>query len=161
MDILKGKVSPLRQAYLRWRSLRNVPLRKKYFVGYDLDGNTFWEMYDYNNPYRPRRMVEYHDKKANLVDVKLPPQWIQWLKHTRPHTPTLEELIADVRRQESLKELVRAADQRWREIPLKSATKEEAKSPDTIQSKPTFEQPMTASGKEEFQPEGWNPSAKR
>lgn len=42
------------------------------------------------------------------------------MKSRRPHHPTLEELVADVRRQQALKGLVRQAEERWKTIPLKS-----------------------------------------
>lgn len=119
MEHIKGKVTPFRQAYLRWCALRNVPFRKKFFVGYDLDGNTYWEFYNENNPLRPRRIVEYRETLGNWVDYKMPPQWMQWLRFTRPHYPTLEELHADKVRQEVLKLKVKAAEERWKSIPLK------------------------------------------
>ncbi|KAF5103013.1 hypothetical protein D0Z03_000303 [Geotrichum reessii] len=118
MDHLKGKVTPFRQAYLQWRSLRNVPFRKKFFVGYDLDGNTYWEFFNPNNPERARRIVEYRDTKLNWVDYEAPPQWLQWLRYARPHYPTLEELYNDQVRQMQIKQRVREAEARWRSVPL-------------------------------------------
>lgn len=124
MEHIQGKVTPFRQAYLKWCSLRTVPFRKKFFIGYDLDGNTYWEFHNYNNPYRPRRIVEYRETNLNWVDYKMPPQWMQWLRYTRPHYPTLEELYNDKVRQEVLKLKVKAADERWKSIPLKDTKPE-------------------------------------
>ncbi|KAF5113629.1 hypothetical protein DV454_003455 [Geotrichum candidum] len=118
MDHLKGKVTPFRQAYLQWRSLRNVPFRNKFFIGYDLDGNTYWEFFNPNNPDRARRIVEYRDPKLNWVDYEAPPQWVQWLRYARPHYPTLDELHRDKVRQQQIKEKVRQAEARWRSVPL-------------------------------------------
>jgi NADH dehydrogenase [ubiquinone] 1 alpha subcomplex assembly factor 2 len=118
MDHLKGKVTPFRQAYLQWRSLRNVPFRKKFFIGYDLDGNTYWEFFNPNNPDRARRIVEYRDTKLNWVDYEAPPQWVQWLRYARPHHPSLDELYGDKVRQMQIKEKVRQAEARWRSVPL-------------------------------------------
>lgn len=50
-------------------------------------------------------------------DVKIPPQWHQWLRYTRPDPPSVAELQYDVQRQENLKQLVRAADERWASKP--------------------------------------------
>ncbi|PRT55505.1 NADH-ubiquinone oxidoreductase assembly factor N7BML [Wickerhamiella sorbophila] len=108
-----------RQLWHRWKALRNVPWRKSWFVGYDLDGNSYWESTDYNNPYRLRRRVEWGNKK-HMADFRAVPQWMQWLRHARPHPPTLEELIADQRRQQQLKLLAQQADQRWNQIPVQS-----------------------------------------
>lgn len=132
MEHIQGKVTPFRQAYLRWRSLRNVPFRKKFFIGYDLDGNTYWEFHNDNNPLRPRRIVEYRENKGNWVDYKMPPQWMQWLRFTRPHYPTLQELYADKVRQEILKLKVKAAEERWKSIPLKKEGSGQASAHDVL-----------------------------
>lgn len=52
----------------------------------------------------------------------MPPQWMQWLRFTRPNYPTLEELFADKVRQETLILKVKAAEERWKSIPLKEKT---------------------------------------
>lgn len=76
MEHLKDKVSPLRQMYFKWRSLRNVPFRKKFFIGYDLDGNTYWEFYNENNPYKARRIIDYRVQTKNWSDYKMPRKFI-------------------------------------------------------------------------------------
>lgn len=116
MDYLKGKVTPFQKIWHQWKSLKNVPLRKKWFVGYDLDGNTYWEFSNYNNPQgKLRRIVEYREKKGNFTDYKLPPMWLQWLRHTRPERPTLQNLLAEQQRQQAMKILAQRADERWKQ----------------------------------------------
>lgn len=118
-DPLKGLVPTWRRLYFKFKSLRNVPFRKKWFIGYDLEGNTFWEMNNLNFPTRPRRIIFPRETHLNLVDYKLAPQWVQWLRHARPHAPTLEELINDQNRQAMIKLKAAAAEQKWKSIPLK------------------------------------------
>jgi NADH dehydrogenase [ubiquinone] 1 alpha subcomplex assembly factor 2 len=60
-----------------------------------------------------RRMVKYKDPKVHLAEVNVPPQWMQWLRHTREAAPTVEEQSLDVFRQRQLKQLAAAADARW------------------------------------------------
>lgn len=48
-------------------------------------------------------------------DVALTPAWLQWLRHTRPLPPTIDEQHADLQRQAHVKQLAAQADQRWRE----------------------------------------------
>lgn len=59
-----------------------------------------------------RRIVKYPGQ-AHPSDVKLSPQWIQWLRHTRTEAPSLTEQSQDIVRQERLKILAAQADQRW------------------------------------------------
>lgn len=113
-----------RQLWHRWKALRNVPWRKRWFVGYDLEGNSYWELMDYNNPYRLRRKVEL-GRKMHIADFKPMPQWMQWLRHARPTPPTVEELLADLHRQEQLKLLSHQANQRWQQVPVRSTSQED------------------------------------
>lgn len=115
MDPLKNKVTPFQRLWHQWKSLRNVPFRKKWFVGYDLDGNSYWEFSNVNNPVgRLRRIVQYRVRKGNFTDYKLPPMWLQWLRHTRRESPSLFQLIAEEQRQEAMKILAQRADERWK-----------------------------------------------
>lgn len=115
IDPLKNKVTPFQRLWHRWKSLKSVPFRKKWFVGYDLDGNTYWEFSNVNNPVgRLRRIVQYREKKGNFTDYKLPPMWLQWLRHTRRESPSLFHLIAEEQRQEAMKILAQRADERWK-----------------------------------------------
>lgn len=107
------------QLWHKWKSLRNVPFRKSWFVGYDLEGNSYWEYLDRNNPYRLRRKVQFNDRHKLYVDFEAKPQWIQWLRHTRANAPTLEELIQDNIRQRRLKILAEQAKLRWKSMSAK------------------------------------------
>jgi NADH dehydrogenase [ubiquinone] 1 alpha subcomplex assembly factor 2 len=61
-----------------------------------------------------RRIVNYTGS-VHHSDVKVSPQWIQWLRHTRKEAPSIAEQSQDVVRQEQLKILAAQADQRWNE----------------------------------------------
>lgn len=52
------------------------------------------------------RMTEY-------ADVNHTPMWMQWLRHTRPEPPSIEEQRFEVSRQASMKQLAAKADERW------------------------------------------------
>jgi len=43
----------------------------------------------------------------------VPPQWHQWLRHTREAPPSIPEQHAEVRRQHQMKYLAAEADARW------------------------------------------------
>ncbi|KAH7135197.1 hypothetical protein B0J11DRAFT_154719 [Dendryphion nanum] len=101
----------IRRLWLNWKMMR-LPWRKRWLVGYDLEGNTFWEFQDALNSNRFRRIVEY-SRSTYHSDVNVPPQWMQWLRHTRAEPPSLAEQRADVFRQEQMKVLAAAADARW------------------------------------------------
>ncbi|TVY15413.1 NADH-ubiquinone oxidoreductase assembly factor N7BML [Lachnellula arida] len=107
-------LSPIKQAWYRWKSLRWVPGRKKFLVGLDLHGNTFWEFRDTlsSHQHRMRRIVQYPGS-TQYSDVNIPPQWHQWLRHTRADAPSLTEQSQDLVRQRNLKVLAAAADARW------------------------------------------------
>ncbi|KAF7862013.1 hypothetical protein EAF04_007893 [Stromatinia cepivora] len=105
------QLSPIRKAWYRWKALR-LPWRKRFFVGLDLQNNSFWEFRDAINAGRMRRIVQA-PPSTQYSDVKISPQWHQWLRHTRADAPSIEELLGDVARQERLKILARQADERW------------------------------------------------
>jgi NADH dehydrogenase [ubiquinone] 1 alpha subcomplex assembly factor 2 len=84
--------------------------------GQDLQGNTFWEFKDKLNAQRLRRIARY-PRRTHYADVKISPQWHQWLKHTRHEAPTIEEQQADLVRQGQLKYLAQLADERWASKP--------------------------------------------
>ena len=80
-------------------------------LGTDLAGNKYW----YFRPSlssRPRRILQ-NNPRIPYSDIEIPVQWHQWLRYTRPSAPSLPELQSDVVRQAQLKQLVRAADDRW------------------------------------------------
>ena len=81
-------------------------------LGQDLYGNTFWEFKDALNHDRWRRMVKA-SRRTHFSDVRISPQWHQWLRQTRLDPPTLQEQAAEVQRQAQLKHNARLADERW------------------------------------------------
>jgi NADH dehydrogenase [ubiquinone] 1 alpha subcomplex assembly factor 2 len=44
-------------------------------------------------------------------------QWHQWLRHTRPDPPSVQEQQYDVSRQAMMKQLAAKADERWKSVP--------------------------------------------
>ncbi|KAH7062568.1 hypothetical protein B0J12DRAFT_707820 [Macrophomina phaseolina] len=100
-----------RQLWYRWKAL-DLPWRKQWLRGVDLAGNTFWEFKEVYGAQRLRRIVKY-SRRTHFGDVKLSPQWIQWLRHTRPDPPTVAEQQLDEIRQVRLKQLAADADARW------------------------------------------------
>ena len=85
-----------------------------YTSGLDLNGNTFWEFRDATGVGvgRWRRIME-QPKSVHYGDVRVSPQWHQWLRYTRQDPPTLEEQRQDVVRQSQMKMLAAEADARW------------------------------------------------
>jgi NADH dehydrogenase [ubiquinone] 1 alpha subcomplex assembly factor 2 len=86
-------------------------------TGLDLQGNTYWEFRDVRgDPSDPRirwrRIVKY-PRNTHYGEVKVPPQWHQWLRHTRDAPPSIPEQQAEVRRQAQIKVLAAEADARW------------------------------------------------
>ncbi|KAI3399384.1 hypothetical protein diail_7111 [Diaporthe ilicicola] len=110
------QISPLLQKWYKWKALR-LPWRKRFLIGLDLQGNTYWEFRDVRgDPSDPstrwRRIVQY-PKGTHYGEVKVPPQWHQWLRHTRDAPPTIPEQHAEVRRQSQMRVLAAEADARW------------------------------------------------
>lgn len=83
-------------------------------AGLDLQGNTFWEFRDTlsSHQHRMRRIVDY-PPATHYSEVKISPQWHQWLRHTREDAPSLTEQSQDLVRQRNLKVLAAQADARW------------------------------------------------
>ncbi|KAG8161769.1 hypothetical protein KVR01_008756 [Diaporthe batatas] len=111
------QISPLLQTWYKWKALR-LPWRKRFLVGLDLQGNTYWEFRDVRgDPADPRtrwrRIVQYPRRDTHYGEVKVPPQWHQWLRHTRDAPPSIPEQHAEVRRQQQMRVLAAEADARW------------------------------------------------
>ncbi|EWC48842.1 hypothetical protein DRE_00147 [Drechslerella stenobrocha 248] len=107
--------NPLKRLYYRWKTLR-LPWRKRYFVGMDLAGNTFWEFRDRITATRPRRIMDFRGGRhtmKNYQEMVVDPQWHQWLRATRLDPPSIAELQADVTRRRVMLERARLADERW------------------------------------------------
>lgn len=116
MDIIRRKYSPWKILQHKWQARRDIPFRRKFFVGYDLYGNTYWEFTEDKNMSRLRRKMQPLRQELFEVDYfkTVPPQWLQWLRRTRDKVPTLEELIQDQMRQERMKMLAASADEKWK-----------------------------------------------
>lgn len=115
-------MNPIASKYPYWKrvlhqfqSRKDIPFRRKFFVGYDLHGNTYWEFTIDGNMQRLRRKLEPYEEKLFKADYfeTVPPQWLQWLRRTRNEAPTLQELINDQIRQQRIKVLAQQADERW------------------------------------------------
>ncbi|ORY07652.1 hypothetical protein BCR34DRAFT_489283 [Clohesyomyces aquaticus] len=105
----------LKRLYYAWRA-KHFPWRTKWLVGYDLQGNTFWEFKDAMNSNRNRRIIKY-SRWTHYGDVNVGPLWMQWLRHTRFEPPSLAEQQANVVRQQQIKVLAAQADARWASVP--------------------------------------------
>ncbi|KAI6091018.1 hypothetical protein F4821DRAFT_210448 [Hypoxylon rubiginosum] len=118
---MSAKIGPVRQAWYQWKALR-LPWRKRFLVGIDLQGNTYWEFRltrgdpDADPDARWRRIVHY-PRSTHYSEVKVPPHWHQWLRYQRRHAPSLSEQAQDVVRQEQIKVLAAEADARWEAKP--------------------------------------------
>ncbi|EEP80318.1 conserved hypothetical protein [Uncinocarpus reesii 1704] len=104
-------MSPVNSLWFKWKSLK-LPWRRFFLIGQDLAGNTFWEFRDSNTAGRLRRIVKYNPK-THYADVKVSPQWHQWLRYVRPEPPSIIEQQQELVRQEQIKHLARLADERW------------------------------------------------
>ncbi|KAI1213312.1 uncharacterized protein F4807DRAFT_456654 [Annulohypoxylon truncatum] len=113
-------IGPLRKAWYQWKAIR-FPWRKRYLVGLDLQGNTYWEFRLHRgDPSTPdsrfRRIVQY-PRSTHLSEIKVSPQWHQWLRYQRREAPTLDEQAQDLVRVEQMKVLAAQADARWEAKP--------------------------------------------
>ncbi|KAG6121375.1 hypothetical protein E4U14_002011 [Claviceps sp. LM454 group G7] len=112
---MASSFGPLTRAYYRWKTLR-LPWRKRFFIGYDLQGNTYWEFKLTSADTRMRRIVNYPSKTYNS-QVKVSPLWHQWLRYARNTPPSLDEQHGDILRKERMKVLAAEADARWEAKP--------------------------------------------
>ncbi|KAK8139340.1 NADH ubiquinone oxidoreductase subunit [Apiospora sp. TS-2023a] len=127
-----SNVGLVMRAWFRWKALR-LPWRKRFLVGSDLSGNTYWVFRLTGNTPPPsftsdgsptpayqssaddtrwRRIVKY-PRSTHLSDVHVPPQWHQWLRYQRQDPPTISEQQGDVLRLARMKVLAAEADARW------------------------------------------------
>lgn len=61
---------------------------------------------------RWRRIVQY-PHSTHYGEVKVSPQWHQWLRHMRERPPSIQEQHAELQRQHQMKHLAADADARW------------------------------------------------
>lgn len=115
MDPIKNKYSYLQRMKHQFQARRDIPFRKRFFIGYDLHGNTYWEFTIDGNMQRLRRKLEPYRQQLFKADyfLTVPPQWLQWLRRTRNVPPTLDELMADQYRQQRIRALAQQADEKW------------------------------------------------
>lgn len=115
MDPIKNKYTYLQRMRHQFQARRDIPFRKRFFIGYDLHGNTYWEFTIDGNMQRLRRKLEPYRQELFKADyfLTVPPQWLQWLRRTRNVPPTLDELMADQYRQHRIKALAQQADEKW------------------------------------------------
>ncbi|RYP18160.1 hypothetical protein DL765_004086 [Monosporascus sp. GIB2] len=129
------QIGPVLKAWYKWKSLR-LPWRKRFLVGLDLRGNTYWEFrlvrgdptshpsgtttsasahrsQQNQTPTYPFRRIVHYPRSTHYSEVTVPPAWHQWLRYQRAAAPTLEEQLADAARQERIKVLAAQADARW------------------------------------------------
>ncbi|KAF1957187.1 hypothetical protein CC80DRAFT_411775 [Byssothecium circinans] len=102
---------PIRRLWYQWKMMQ-LPWRRRWLVGFDLKGNTYWEFKDALHSHRNRRIVKY-SAWIHHGDVNVPPQWMQWLRHTRFDPPSIADQQADIYRQDRMKVLAAEADARW------------------------------------------------
>ncbi|KAI1430822.1 hypothetical protein GGR50DRAFT_690200 [Xylaria sp. CBS 124048] len=111
------EISPLRKAWYQWKALR-LPWRKRFLVGLDLQGNTYWEFRlargdDPVSATTPFRRIVHYPRSVHYGDIKVPPAWHQWLRYQRDRPPSLQEQSTEAMRQERIKALAAEADARW------------------------------------------------
>ncbi|USP81655.1 NDUFA12 domain containing protein [Curvularia clavata] len=128
---MAGAPGPIRRAWYQWK-MQRFPWRKKWLVGFDLHGNTFWEFKDALHALRNRRIAKY-SRSTHYGDVQISrswpasalcilqltgtASWVQWLRHTRFDPPSIAEQQQDLVRQERIKMLAAQADAKWAEKP--------------------------------------------
>ncbi|KAF3491779.1 uncharacterized protein GIQ15_01296 [Arthroderma uncinatum] len=141
-------MSPINSLWFKWKSLK-LPWRKMFLVGNDLAGNTYWEFKDALKPGRFRRIVKA-SPKIHYADVKVSPQWHQWLRYVRPEAPTIEEQQHELLRQQRMKYLAQRADERWASKPSFLDTPQQQPPPALQSHEPSYHTTRpNAAGKEE------------
>lgn len=130
------------------------PWKKHVLIGYDLSGNEYWEAPNPHRPGgRPKRWVKMLEKQveSDFTQDKLPVQWQAWLRHTRPTTPTIAEIIAADKKRLLIIERAKKLDEEWEQRKL------ELEAQDTLLLE---EDKMPKIGQHDFEPSSWSPSAR-
>ncbi|KAI0429931.1 hypothetical protein F5Y09DRAFT_243948 [Xylaria sp. FL1042] len=113
------QTNPILKAWYQWKSLR-LPWRKRFFVGRDPQGNTYYELRQPRGDApenAPCRRLVHYPRSTPYSEVKVPPAWHQWLRHQRMEAPTMAEQVAELQRQARMKLLAAEADARWEAKP--------------------------------------------
>ncbi|KAI0410930.1 hypothetical protein F5X98DRAFT_358407 [Xylaria grammica] len=107
------------KVWQQWKTLR-LPWRKRFFVGSDPQGNTYYELRqprgDASESAPHRRLVHY-PRSTPYSEVKVPPAWHQWLRYQRSEPPSMAEQVRELQRQAQMKLLAAEADARWEAKP--------------------------------------------
>lgn len=131
------------------------PSSKK-LIGTDLQGNRYYE--EPRGSF-PRRTIELNDGRSHYQDVSdadLPVQWMAWLRHTRTHAPTHQELEYHEAIKQATIQKAKALELDWakRKLELQAARSEQAAKENL--PKPKLNE---AFDKKEFEPESWTPTS--
>ncbi|KAI0379566.1 hypothetical protein F5Y04DRAFT_271870 [Hypomontagnella monticulosa] len=117
------QIGPIRKVWYQWKALR-LPWRKRFLVGLDLQGNTYWEFrlvrpsaQSPSDPDSRLRRIVHYPRSTPYDEVIVPPAWHQWLRYQRPTPPTIAEQRAEEARRERAKQLAAEADARWEAKP--------------------------------------------
>ncbi|KAM0787820.1 hypothetical protein ACM66B_003874 [Microbotryomycetes sp. NB124-2] len=81
--------------------------KERFYVGSDLEGNSFYEWPSPQDPSdwrHAKRTVEYAEARplSEYQFVSIPVQWSAWMRRTRKLPPTMDELRTDAARQARL-----------------------------------------------------------
>jgi NADH dehydrogenase [ubiquinone] 1 alpha subcomplex assembly factor 2 len=104
-----------------------------------------------------------HANPTQLSDVKLTPQWHQWLRHTRDEPPSLQDQRAEIQRQAQLKHNAALADARWAakakyiEKPKPAPEQIEGAQNNQQQARPQEPSQIGENPGSNYQPEAWTP----
>ena len=94
-----------------------LPFKTTKFVGYDLQGNMYFEGPAVRDGLAAtRRSIDYHDSRdpyAHYTPDAIPAQWQAWMRHTREDAPSLTELQQDAVRQAQVKAKAAELDAAW------------------------------------------------
>ncbi|KAI8140554.1 hypothetical protein BJV82DRAFT_520125 [Fennellomyces sp. T-0311] len=150
----------------------SFPWKRNVMVGWDLDGNEYWEMPNPNNPPtvlggRWKRWVqlkEHADDVGLFEENKLPVQWQGWLRHTRFEPVTIEELQNEqlrlARLQQKVNKLEAAAEEERLPEQKPQEPKQEAPVPKEAKQQPLAGSEPEGQG-ETFVPGAWSPTSSR
>ncbi|KAJ9050994.1 hypothetical protein DSO57_1009077 [Entomophthora muscae] len=139
-----------------FQKVKGVFPTSKRLVGTDLQGNRYYE--EPRGSF-PRRTIELNDGRSHYQDVSdtdLPVQWMAWLRHTRSHAPTHQELEYHEAIKKSTIQKAKKLELEWanRKLELQAA-----KSDESAKEKLPKPKLNEAFDKKEFEPEPWSPSS--
>ena len=99
---------------MQWiRSIFGAFVRTRRLVGTDLQGNKYYETIREGN--KPKREMITKIKHMQYTPDMMPIEWEAWIRGKRDDPPTHEELLAQQRRIETVKERARQVEEKDRE----------------------------------------------